>query len=59
MIASPWRRPPSTSEAAAVIRSSADAFVVWGTKRADWREHATLDGDVQLASRFLDTLNIV
>ena len=47
------------ADAAAVVRSSADAFVVWGTKRADWREHTTLDGDVQLASRFLDTLNIV
>ena len=47
------------SEAAAVIRSSADAFVVWGTKRADWRDYAELEGDLQLASRFLDTLNIV
>jgi hypothetical protein len=45
--------------AAAVVRSSAAAFVVWGTKRTDWREHVELDGDVQLATRFLDTLNIV
>jgi uncharacterized protein (TIGR03083 family) len=46
-------------DAAAVIRSSAEAFVVWGTKRADWRGSAELHGDVELASRFLDTLNIV
>ena len=47
------------SEAAAVIRSGADAFVMWGTKRGDWREHVELEGDLPLASRFLDTLNIV
>ena len=47
------------SDASAVIRSSAAAFVVWGTKREDWREHATLEGDAQLGRRFLDTLNIV
>jgi hypothetical protein len=46
-------------DATAVIRSPADAFVVWATKRADWREYAELDGDDQLASRFLDALNIV
>jgi uncharacterized protein (TIGR03083 family) len=50
---------PIASQAAAVIHSSADAFVMWGTKRADWRDYAELDGDLQLASRFLDTLNIV
>ena len=47
------------ADTAAVIRSSAEAFVIWATKRADWREHTELEGDGQLASRFLDTLNIV
>jgi uncharacterized protein (TIGR03083 family) len=49
----------AASEAAAVIHSSADVFVVWGTKRADWREYTELEGDLELAGRFLDTLNIV
>jgi uncharacterized protein (TIGR03083 family) len=44
---------------AASIRSSAVAFVVWGTKRSDWREDVELKGDHELATRFLDTLNIV
>jgi hypothetical protein len=33
--------------------------VLWGTKRDDWRNHVTLDGDEELASGFLDTLNII
>ena len=49
----------AANDVAAVIRSSADAFVMWGTKRSDWRESTELDGDLNLASRFLDTLNIV
>jgi uncharacterized protein (TIGR03083 family) len=49
----------AASEADAVIHSSADAFVVWGTKRADWHEYTELEGDLELAGRFLDTLNIV
>ena len=49
----------AANDVAAVIRSSADAFVMWGTKRSDWRESTELDGDLDLASRFLDTLNIV
>ena len=47
------------STPAATIRSSAMAFVVWGTKRSDWRDDVELEGDHQLATRFLDTLNIV
>ena len=45
--------------AAATITSDGHAFVIWGTKRADWRDAVTLDGDQELAERFLDTLNIV
>ena len=45
--------------AAATITSDGHAFVIWGTKRADWRDSVTLDGDQELAERFLDTLNIV
>lgn len=45
--------------AAVTIRSGTHAFVMWGTKRVDWRDHVELEGDQQLGSRFLDTLNIV
>ena len=47
------------STSAVDIRSTATAFVVWGTKRSDWRDDVELDGDHQLATRFLETLNIV
>ena len=50
---------PGTGDAAATIRSGSHAFVVWGTKRSDWRGDVELDGDIDLATRFLDTLNIV
>jgi uncharacterized protein (TIGR03083 family) len=43
----------------ATITSDAHDFVLWGTKRADWRGLVTVDGDTQLAQSFLDTLNIV
>ena len=51
--------PGTAADEAALVSSDARAFVVWGTKRADWREHATIDGDTALAERFLDTLNII
>ena len=51
--------PGATADEAALVSSDARAFVVWGTKRAGWREHATIDGDTALAERFLDTLNII
>ncbi len=43
----------------ATITSEAHDFVLWGTKRADWRDLVAVEGDTQLAERFLDTLNIV
>ena len=51
--------PAGETTSAASIRSSAMSFVVWGTKRSDWRDDVELEGDHQLATRFLDTLNIV
>ena len=46
-------------DSATTIASSAHDFVLWGTKRADWRDLVTVSGDRELAERFLDTLNIV
>ncbi len=51
--------PADDSAPAATITSEAHDFVLWGTKRADWRDLATVEGDTELAQRFLDTLNIV
>jgi uncharacterized protein (TIGR03083 family) len=47
------------ADAAATIRSDGHAFVLWGTKRTDWRDDVDIDGDRDLATRFLDTLDIV
>jgi hypothetical protein len=51
--------PAGAAEAAVTIRSGTHDFVVWATKRADWRDHVELDGDSEVGARFLDTLNIV
>lgn len=46
-------------DVAATVTSSAHDFVVWGTKRSDWRACCTLDGDEAYGAAVLDTLNIV
>lgn len=51
--------PGTASGAGAVVTSDGHSFVLWGTKRDDWRNHVTVDGDEGLASSFLDTLNII
>jgi uncharacterized protein (TIGR03083 family) len=47
------------ADAAATVTSPATEFVLWGTKRTDWRESATVDGDEDYAAQVLDALNIV
>ena len=44
---------------AAVAISPAHEFVLWGTKRADWRSSTTIEGDRGYAAAVLDALNIV
>jgi hypothetical protein len=51
--------PGTASGSGAVVTSDGHSFVLWGTKRDDWRNHVTIDGDEGLASSFLDTLNII
>jgi len=46
-------------EPAATITSSTDALVLWGTKRADWRDHVAIDGDVEYATRVLDAVKFI
>jgi uncharacterized protein (TIGR03083 family) len=45
--------------AAAVVTSSAVDFVLWGTARAPWSQHAVLEGDTDYAARVLSEINIV
>lgn len=46
-------------EVAAVVSSPAHEFVLWGTKRADWRMSTDVRGDQDYAAAVLDAINIV
>ncbi len=48
-----------SAEVAATITSSAHDFVSWGTKRSDWRQACSIDGNSDAATAFLDTVNII
>ena len=41
------------------VTSGAHDFVLWGTKRTEWRDACTIEGDAPIAEKFLDALNIV
>lgn len=46
--------------AAAAITGAAADFPIWGTTRRPWRDYGlTIEGDEELATRFLDALNLV
>ncbi len=47
------------TDVAAVATSSAHEFVLWGTKRADWRSSTATEGDRDYAAAVLDAINIV
>ena len=47
------------TDPAATVTSPAADFVLWGTKRTDWRPSSTLSGDEQYATAVLDAMNIV
>ncbi|KAA0235297.1 MAG: hypothetical protein JJLCMIEE_01632 [Acidimicrobiales bacterium] len=52
--------PGGSTGVAATIRSTTDEFLVWGTRRRDWHtREVEIDGDKDLAERFLDNVNIV
>ncbi len=52
--------PGEDPDSVATVTSDAHVFVLWGTKRADWRDHVEIEGDdTEFVERFLDTLNIV
>lgn len=43
----------------ATVRSDAADFVLWGTKREEWRPLVHVEGDAGFAGEFLDRLNII
>jgi uncharacterized protein (TIGR03083 family) len=44
---------------AAVVTSPATEFVIWGTRRRPWRDRdVTIEGDAELAGRFLDAVHV-
>ncbi len=47
------------ADAAATMRSTDHDFVVWGTRRAAWRDLVTVEGDTAYAGRFLDAIKII
>ena len=47
-------------DAAATARSTAHAFVQWGTKRRDWRDRGVIvSGDTEYGARVLDAINVI
>jgi hypothetical protein len=52
--------PGGTPEAKAEVIGVAQEFVLWGTRRRPWGDYdVKIKGDEDLATRFLDVLNIV
>jgi uncharacterized protein (TIGR03083 family) len=49
---------PST-DATSTVHSTDHDFVIWGTKRAPWRDLVTIDGDDAYAARVLDAIKII
>jgi uncharacterized protein (TIGR03083 family) len=49
----------AAADAAATVVSSAPDFVQWSTKRTDWRDSVTIEGDEKLAGGVLDAINLI
>jgi uncharacterized protein (TIGR03083 family) len=49
----------ASPDAAATVRSSDHDFVIWGTRRAPWRDLVKVDGDEAYAARVLDAIKII
>jgi uncharacterized protein (TIGR03083 family) len=46
-------------DAAATVHGTDHDFVIWGTKRAPWRDLVKVEGDEAYAARVLDAINII
>jgi len=49
----------ATADVAATVTSTDHDFVIWGTRRAPWREHVVVEGDEAYAARVLDAIKII
>ena len=54
-----WTVTPGRDDAFPTAVTSAHSFVSWATKRAEWRNHVTLDSDASMAADTLNALNII
>jgi uncharacterized protein (TIGR03083 family) len=55
-----WSVTSGVAPGQPTFTSTAHAFVSWGTKRADWREHGVLSGDHSGdAAAVLDAINVI
>jgi hypothetical protein len=49
----------AAADVAATITSSDHDFVIWGTRRASWRDLVKIEGDEAYAARVLDAIKII
>jgi uncharacterized protein (TIGR03083 family) len=49
----------ASPDAAATVHSTDHDFVIWGTRRAPWRDLVKIDGDETYAARVLDAVKII
>jgi hypothetical protein len=54
-----WTVTPGLDRSLPTAITSAHSFVSWGTKRANWRDSVTVQGDADAAAPTLDALNII
>ncbi len=54
-----WTVAPGRNPSFPTAITSAHSFVSWATKRADWRDCVTVEGDLAAAGPTLDALNII
>ena len=49
----------ASTDAAATVRGTDHDFVIWGTRRAPWRDFVKVEGDDAYAARVLDAIKII
>jgi uncharacterized protein (TIGR03083 family) len=52
-------REGASSDAAATVHGTDHDFVIWGTRRAAWRDLVKVEGDQAYAARVLDAIKII
>jgi len=52
-------REGASRDAAATVHSTDHDFVIWGTRRAAWRDLVKVEGDQAYAARVLDAIKII